>query len=156
MKNIGNNAAIVAFADAQLAYAAAKGLKATADISVLNDLTGKTMYPGVYFAAKTITLTGQLFLDAKGNTSATFVFQSGSALLINLGSSIILTNGAKPSNVFWQSGSAATIALGVAFQGNVLAYANIAVKTGASVKGSLIALTQSVTLQTNAVQAQTS
>lgn len=154
MQNIGNNAAIVAFTDAQLAYAAAKGLKATQDISVLNDLTGKTIYPGVYFAARTITLTGQLFLDAKGNASATWVFQSGSALLINLGSSIILTNGAKSSNVFFQTGSAATIAIGVAFQGNILAYAGIAVKTGASVKGSLIALTQSITLQSNAVQAQ--
>ncbi|KAI1194510.1 hypothetical protein F5X97DRAFT_346683 [Nemania serpens] len=154
VQNIGNNAAIVAFTDAQLAYAAAKGLKATQDISVLNDLTGKTIYPGVYFAARTITLTGQLFLDAKGNASATWVFQSGSALLINLGSSIILTNGAKSSNVFFQTGSAATIAIGVAFQGNILAYAGIAVKTGASVKGSLIALTQSITLQSNAVQAQ--
>ncbi|KAI1185125.1 hypothetical protein F5B17DRAFT_442064 [Nemania serpens] len=154
VQNIGNNAAITAFTDAQLAYAAAKGLKATQDISVLNDLTGKTIYPGVYFAARTITLTGQLFLDAKGNSSATWVFQSGSALLINLGSSIVLTNGAKASNVFWQSGSAATIAIGAAFQGNILAYAGIAVKTGASVKGSLIALTQSITLQTNAVQAQ--
>ncbi|KAI8951702.1 hypothetical protein F4801DRAFT_578239 [Xylaria longipes] len=154
VKNIGNNAATVAFTDAKLAYASAKGLVATADISTLNDLTGKTMYPGIYFAANTITLTGQLFLDAQGNSSATWVFQSGSALLINLGSSVVLTNGAKASNVFWQTGSAATIAVGVAFQGNILAYSGIAVKTGASVNGSLIAMTESVTLQSNAVKAQ--
>ncbi|KAI0862293.1 hypothetical protein F4860DRAFT_513005 [Xylaria cubensis] len=154
VKNIGNNAATVAFTDAKLAYSSAKGLVATSDISTQNDLTGKTIYPGIYFAAKTITLTGQLFLDAQGNSSATWVFQSGSALLINLGSSIILTNGAKASNVFWQTGSAATIAVKAAFQGNVLAYAGIAVKTGASVNGSLIAMTESITLQTNAIKAQ--
>jgi hypothetical protein len=154
VKNIGNNAANVAFTDAQLGYAQAKGLVATSDISTANDLTGKTIYPGIYYAAKTITLTGQLFLDAKGNSSATWVFQSGSALLINLGSSIVLTNGAKASNVFWQTGSAATIAVGAAFQGNILAYAGIAVKTGANVSGSLIALTESITLQSNAVKAQ--
>ncbi|KAI3319844.1 hypothetical protein HD806DRAFT_538811 [Xylariaceae sp. AK1471] len=154
VQNIGNNAAITAFSDAQLAYAQAKGLQATSDISTLNDLTGKTIYPGIYFAARTITLSGQLFLDAKGNSSATWVFQSGSALLINLGSSIVLTNGAKASNIFWQTGSAATIAVGAAFQGNILAYAGIAVKTGASANGSLIALTESITLQSNAVKAQ--
>ncbi|KAI0452288.1 hypothetical protein F5B21DRAFT_527145 [Xylaria acuta] len=154
VKNIGNSAATVAFTDAKLAYGSAKGLVATADISTLNDLTGKTIYPGIYFAAKTITLTGQLFLDAQGNSSATWVFQSGSALLINLGSSIVLTNGAKASNVFWQSGSAATIAVGVKFQGNILAYSGIAVKTGASIKGSLIAMTESITLQSNAITAQ--
>ncbi|KAI0185292.1 hypothetical protein EV127DRAFT_485373 [Xylaria flabelliformis] len=154
VKNIGNNAATVAFTDAKLAYSSAKGLVATSDISTQNDLTGKTIYPGIYFAAKTITLTGQLFLDAQGNSSATWVFQSGSALLINLGSSIILTNGAKASNVFWQTGSAATIAVKAAFQGNVLAYSGIAVKTGASVNGSLIAMTESITLQTNAITAQ--
>ncbi|TGJ88317.1 hypothetical protein E0Z10_g504 [Xylaria hypoxylon] len=152
--NVGNNAAIVAFKDGQLAYAGAKGLVATSDISTLNDLTGKTIYPGIYFAARTITLSGQLFLDAKGNSSATWVFQSGSALLINLGSSIVLTNGAKASNVFWQTGSAATIATGAAFQGNVLAYSGINIKTGASVKGSLVALTESITLQSNAITAQ--
>ncbi|KAI1352501.1 hypothetical protein F5Y01DRAFT_324207 [Xylaria sp. FL0043] len=155
VKNIGNNAATVAFTDAKLSYAQAKGLVATSDISTLNDLTGKTIYPGIYFAARTITLTGQLFLDAQGNSSATWVFQSGSALLINLGSSIVLTNGAKASNVFWQTGSAATLAVGTAFQGNILAYSGIAVKTGASVKGSLIAMTEAITLQSNAVTAQT-
>ncbi|KAI0867303.1 hypothetical protein GGS24DRAFT_516175 [Hypoxylon argillaceum] len=154
VQNIGNMAAARAFDDGQVAYANAKNLGPDTDISTLNDLTGKTIYPGIYFAARTITLTGQLFLDARGDSSATWVFQSGSALLINLGSSIILTNGAKASNVFWQTGSAATIAVGAAFQGNILAYAGIAVKTGASVNGSLIALTESITLQSNDIVAQ--
>ena len=122
---------------------------------MLNDLTGKTIYPGIYSAADTIVLTGQLFLDAQGNSSKTFVFQSGAAMLFNLGSQIILTNNAKASNVFWQTGSSATIAVDVDFQGNLLAYAGIAVKTGASVNGGLYALTESVTLQTNAITAQT-
>ncbi|KAI3342723.1 hypothetical protein F4824DRAFT_117265 [Ustulina deusta] len=154
VQNIGNIAANIAFDDAQVAYGSAKHLVASADISTLNDLTGKTIYPGVYFAAKTITLSGQLFLDAQGNSSATWVFQSGSSLLINLGSAIILTNGAKASNVFWQTGSSATIAVSAAHQGNILAYAGIAVKTGASVRGSLIAMTESITLESNAVVAQ--
>lgn len=154
VQNIGNEAALSAFSDAELAYAQAKGLVFTEDISTLNDLTGKTIYPGIYFAADTITLTGELFLDAEGNSSATWVFQSGAALLINLGSSVVLTNGAKASNVFWQTGSAATIAVGATFTGNILAYSGIAVKTGASVDGSLIALTESITLQENAVTAQ--
>ncbi|KAK3320563.1 hypothetical protein B0T19DRAFT_477812 [Cercophora scortea] len=154
-QNLGNSAGILAFTDGSLAYAQAKGITPFTDISTLNDLTGKTVYPGVYGSATSISLTGQLFLDAKGNSSATWVFQMGTALLINLGSSIVLTNGAKPCNVFWQVGSSATIEVGTAFQGNVLAYGGVAVKTSASVKGLLYAKTQSVTLQGNAVTRQT-
>lgn len=153
-KNIGNAAALAAFVDAQKAYAQAKNATVTSDISTQSDLTGKTIYPGVYFAARGITLTGALFLDAKGNSSATWVFQSASSLLINTASAVYLTGGAKASNVFWQVGSSATIAVGTTFSGNVLAYAGIAVKTGAYIQGSLYALTESITLQEDDISAQ--
>lgn len=154
--HFGDNAAIVAFTDAKNAYAQAVALPADYDYSTKNDFTGTTMYPGVYFVSTGISFTGSLTLDAKNDPKATFVFQMGSSLLVNLGSQVVLTNGAKSSNVFWQVGSSATIAVGVEFQGNVLAYAGIAVKTGASVKGGLYALNESITLEENAVSAQTS
>lgn len=154
VKNIGNAAATNAFVDAQKAYAQAKNATVTSVISTQSDLTGKTIYPGVYFAARSITLTGALFLDAQGNESATWVFQSGSSLLINTASTVYLSGGAKPSNIFWQVGSSATIAAGATFRGNILAYAGVAVKTGAYIQGSLIALTESITLQENDVSAQ--
>ncbi|KAI8635577.1 hypothetical protein F5Y19DRAFT_469454 [Xylariaceae sp. FL1651] len=154
VKNIGNAAATSAFTDAQKAYAQAKNATVTSDISTQSDLTGKTIYPGVYFAARGITLTGALFLDAQGNASATWVFQSASSLLINTASNVYLTGSAKSSNIFWQVGSSATIAAGATFHGNILAYAGIAVKTGALIQGSLIALTESITLQDNDVSAQ--
>ncbi|KAK0609533.1 hypothetical protein B0T17DRAFT_603687 [Bombardia bombarda] len=154
VQHLGDTAGNIAFTDASNAYSQAKGLTPTADWTVLNDLTDKTVYPGTYYAARTYTLTGALYLDAQGNESATFVFQAGSAILINVGSQVVLTNGAQACNVFWQAGSAATIAVGAAFQGSILAYAGIAVKTGASVNGSLIALTESITLQGNAIEAQ--
>lgn len=152
--HIGDEAGIVAFTDASEAYAQAKALPADHDYSTLNDLTGTTIYAGTYFVASFISLNGALYLDGEGDPDAKWVFQIGSALLINIGSQVVLTNGAKACNVFWQVGSSATIDVGVEFQGNVLAYAGIAVKTSASVKGGLYALTESVTLQENAITAQ--
>ncbi|KAK3361365.1 hypothetical protein B0T24DRAFT_641419 [Lasiosphaeria ovina] len=152
-KNINNPAGITAFNDASLAYAQAFGLVGGINWSSMSDLTGRTILPGIYKFSGTVSLNGQVFLNAQGNSSATWVFQIGSALNINLGSQVILTNGAKACNIFWQAGSTAVIQVNTAFQGNVLAYAGINVKTSASVKGGLYAKTASVTLEGNAVKA---
>jgi hypothetical protein len=54
-------------------------------------------------------------------------------------SQIVLTNGAKASNVFWQVGSSATIGTYSIFQGNVLADTTISMGTGATSCGRLLA-----------------
>ncbi|KAK3385916.1 hypothetical protein B0H63DRAFT_544414 [Podospora didyma] len=152
-KNINNVAGQTAYTNAQSAYAQAFGLVGGIDWSTSPDFTGKTVYPGIYKIAGAASLNGQLFLNGNMNTSASFVIQIGSALNINAGSQVILTNGTKACNVFWQCGSSAVIAANTAFQGNVLAYAGISVKTAADVKGGLYALTASVTLEGNSVKA---
>jgi hypothetical protein len=152
--HFGDNAAIVAFTDGSDAYAQAAALPADHDYSTLNDFTGTTIYPGVYFIATGISFTGSLTLDAQGDPNASWVFQMGTTLKVNVGSQVVLTNGAKACNVFWKVGSSATIAVGVEFHGNVLAHAGIAIKTGASVGGLLFAKVESITLEGNAVTAQ--
>lgn len=95
--------------------------------------------PGVYKSNTSILITGDLTLDGQGDSNAQFVFQSASSLTTADGAPspgahtrILLINGAKASNVWWQVGSSATMGLYAEFQGNVLAAFDITFKTGAT------------------------
>lgn len=103
-------------------------------------------YPGVYQSITTIMITGDLTLDAQGNPNAVFVFQSSGTVGTSDGASggpgthtrILLTGGAKASNVWWQAGSSATLGLYSEFNGNILAAMDITMKTGATSCGRLM------------------
>lgn len=146
-------AAIAAQSDAHAAYNTAAGLPLT-QVLTGQDLGGLTLGPGVYFFASSAQLTGTLTLDAQGNPNAMFVFQIGSTLTTATGSAVVMINGGVPHNVFWQVGSSATLGTGTAFQGNIIAQISVTATTGASVLGSLIALTGAVTLDDNLITAQ--
>lgn len=102
--------------------------------------------PGVYQSITSIMVTGDLTLDAQNNPNAVFVFQSSSTVGTADGapspgthSRILLVNGAKASNVWWQAGTSATLGLYSEFQGNILASASITMLTGATSCGRLLA-----------------
>jgi hypothetical protein len=102
--------------------------------------------PGVYISITSILITGDLTLDAQGDPNAQFIFQSASSLTTADGAPspgaharILLVNGAKASNVWWQVGSSATVGLYSQFQGNILAAFNVTYKTGASSCGRAMA-----------------
>jgi hypothetical protein len=102
--------------------------------------------PGVYQSLTSILITGDLTLDAQGNPDAVFIFQSSSTVGTAAGAAapgthtrILLINGAKASNVWWQAGSSATLGTNSEFQGNILASANITMTTGATSCGRLLA-----------------
>ena len=98
--------------------------------------------PGVYTSGTSILITGDITLDGQGDPNAIFIFQSHSTLTTAAGAPspgahtrILLTNGAKASNVWWQVASSATIGLYSEFQGNILAALNITMNTGATACG---------------------
>lgn len=95
--------------------------------------------PGVYQSTTSILVTGDLTLDAQGNPDASFIFQSSSTVGAATGARILLINGAKASNVFWQAGTSATLGTNSTWQGNILASASITMVTGASSCGRLLA-----------------
>jgi hypothetical protein len=102
--------------------------------------------PGLYQSLTSIVITGDLTLDALGNPDAVFVFQSSSTIDTAAGAvapgphtRILLTNGAKASNVWWQVGSSATIGTYADFKGNVLADTSILLGTSATSCGRLLA-----------------
>lgn len=104
--------------------------------------------PGLYQSTTSIMVTGDLTLDAQGDANAVFVFQSSSTVGTAAGAAggvagtftrILLVNGAKASNVWWQAGTSATLGLYSEFQGNILASESITMLTGATSCGRLLA-----------------
>ena len=65
---------------------------------------------------------------------------SGSTLTLTApGCSVILENGAQPSNIFWQVGTSATIAGGCVLEGSMLVNTSISLASGAAVNGRALA-----------------
>jgi hypothetical protein len=96
-------------------------------------------FPGVYISSTSILVSNDLTLDAQGNPDAVFVFQSASTVGTAPNGRILLINGAKASNVWWQVGSSATLGTNATWQGNILAAASITMDTGATSCGRLLA-----------------
>jgi len=102
--------------------------------------------PGVYTSGTSIGISDDILLDALGDPNAVFVFQSGSTLTTADGAigpgvhtRILLTGGAKASNVWWQVATSATIGTHSEFEGNVLAALDVTLKTGATSCGRMMA-----------------
>jgi hypothetical protein len=146
---VHNNDGVAAQAQADLttAYNVAAGQA----ISPGNELTGQnlgglTLTPGAYGFSSSAELTGQLTLDAQGDPNAQFVFVIGTTLVTESASSVILTNGASPCNVYWKVGSSATFGTTTAFEGNVLALESISMNNGVTFLGRALARNGEVTM----------
>jgi len=128
-------------------------------------LGGLTLVPGVYKSASgAFLLTGSdLTLDAQGDSEAVWVFQMASSLTVGTplaSRSVILVNGAKASNVFWQVGSAATIngAGGGAMAGTIIASAGMTFSTAGNeelsvLNGKALSLFAAITMVNTAINA---
>ena len=114
------------------------------------ELGGRTLEAGVYQGG-TFGLTGTLTLDAKGVTSAQFIFQAASTVIAESNSRVRLLNGARACNVVWKVGSSATFKTGTRFVGDVLALTSITAQTRAAFQGRLLARNGAVTLDTNTI-----
>jgi hypothetical protein len=113
------------------------------------ELGGTTLTPGVYCFDTSAGLTGDLFLDAQGNSNAVWVFQIGSTLTTASASSVTMINGGDPLRVFWQVGSSATLGTTTRFLGNIIASASVTLDPGATITGRAFALNGKVDMDTN-------
>jgi hypothetical protein len=110
------------------------------------DLGGRTLTAGAYGFSSSAQLTGQLTLDAQGDPNAQFVFVIGTTLTTATASSVVLTNGASPCNVYWKVGSSATLGTSTAFEGNLMALQTISLGSSVTVLGRALARNGEVTL----------
>lgn len=147
----GDSVAAQAQADLTTAYNDAAG-RSTAPVTVSGNLGGMTLHPGLYKSTSSLAISsGDLTLDAQGDPNAVFIFQMGSTLTTTSGRKVILSGGARSSNIFWQVGSSATFGTTSVFKGTILANISITFNTGATLHGAALARSGAVSLGANTI-----
>ncbi len=137
--------------DLTVAYNDAAG-RVNCPIGIAGNLGGLTLAPGLYKSTSGLEISsGDLTLDAKGDSRAVFVFQMATTFVATTGRHVILAGGALASNVFWQVGSSATLGTYSVMKGTIMADQSITIQTGATLDGRALARIAAVTLDTNAV-----
>jgi hypothetical protein len=146
--------------DLTTAYNDAAGRAPTINYGAVNNpLGGQTLFPGVYrFGhAATANLSGTLTLDANGMANPVWIFQATSDFVTAAGSPgnpasrVVLVNGARAGEVFWEVGSSATIGTYSDLAGTIMADQSITLATGASLNGAALARIAAVTLDHNGI-----
>jgi Ice-binding-like len=138
-----------AIGDMELAYVDAAG-RVSPNFTELGagEIGGLTLAPGLYKWGTGVSITTDVTLS--GGPNDVWIFQVARTLRQANATRVTLAGGAQAKNVFWQVAGGVTVGTTAHFEGVVLAKTMIAVKTGASVHGRLLAQT-AVTLQQNAV-----
>ncbi|MFV5699336.1 Ig-like domain-containing protein [Flavobacterium sp. ZT3R17] len=122
------------------AYLFAEGASYSAPITVSGDQGGKTLVAGIYKSTSTLLVqSGDLTLS--GSATDVWIFQVASAFTTigGAGGNIKLTGGALAKNVFWQTGSSATIGDYTSFVGNILALQSITMGSHSTAQGRMLA-----------------
>lgn len=133
--------------DLTTAYNDAAGRTSTDMVLLTGNLGGLTLTPGLYKSSGSLEISsGDLTFDAKGISNAVFIIQIATTLTTLSGRRIILANGAKAANIFWQVGTSATLGTTSVFKGTIMADQSISLGTGASVEGRLLARIAAINL----------
>ena len=135
--------------DMETAYTDAAG-RTSPDFTELGagEIGGLTLAPGLYKWGTGLSISTDVTLS--GGPDAVWIFQVAGTLKQSSGKRVTLAGGAQAKNIFWQVGDSVTIGTTAHFEGVVLGKTLIAVNTGASATGRLLAQT-AVTLQQSAI-----
>jgi hypothetical protein len=138
-----------AVGDEETAYNDAAG-RTTPDFVNLGagEIGGLTLAPGLYSWSTGLFLSNDVTLT--GGPNDVWIFQVAGTITEASAKRVTLAGGAQAKNVFWQSAGAVTIGTTAHFEGTILSKTMIAMNTGASTNGRLLAQT-AVTLQQNAI-----
>jgi hypothetical protein len=138
-----------AIGDMETAYLDAEGRKSPDFIELgAGEIGGLTLAPGLYKWGTDVSISTDVTLS--GGPNDVWIFQVAGELKQASAKRVTLAGGALAKNIFWQVADNVSIGTTAHFEGVVLAKTLVAVKTGASANGRLLAQT-AVTLQMNAV-----
>jgi hypothetical protein len=133
----------------ETAYVDAKGRVSPGFVELgAGEIGGLTLAPGLYKWGAGLKISTDVTLT--GGANDVWIFQVAGTMNQASSTRVTLTGGAQAKNIFWQVAGAVTIGTTAHLEGVVLAKTLIAVNTGASVGGRLLAQT-AVTLQMNSV-----
>ncbi|WP_198016870.1 ice-binding family protein [Nocardioides sp. CF8] len=134
-----------------LASAELAALPFPAQNELVGDLGGRTLTAGVYHSTAALALTGILILDAQHNPGATFIFQADAAFNTAAAARIVLTNGAKASNIFWVVTGATGAGAASYLAGTILGRGAITLGAGTELIGRALSK-GTVTLSSNSIR----
>ncbi|SDJ84702.1 Protein of unknown function [Cryobacterium psychrotolerans] len=112
------------------------------------EIGGRTLVPGLYKWSTDVSISNDVKLS--GGPDDVFVFQVSGNIDQAPAKNVTLVGGIQAKNVFWQTAGAVTLGTTAHFEGTILSKTMIAMNTGASINGRLLAQT-AVTLQSNTV-----
>jgi len=133
-----------------LASTDAAGRAPTATELGAGNIGGLTIAPGVYKWGAGLLIPTDVTLD--GSATDVWIFQVAQGLTVSSAAKVLLAGGALPKNVFWQVTGAVALGTTSHLEGIVLGSTSIALATGATVNGRLLAQT-AVTLDGSTVVA---
>jgi hypothetical protein len=112
------------------------------------NIGGMTLAPGLYKWTSNVGISKDVTLA--GASNQVWIFQIAGMLNQASATKVILSGGAQAKNVFWQTAGGVIIGTTAHSEGTILTKTKIAMNTGASTNGRLLAQT-AVTLQKNVV-----
>lgn len=134
------------------AYNDAAGRVSIDMVPLAGNIGGLTLTPGLYKSTSSIEISsGDVTFDAKGDADAVFIIQIASTFTTTPGRKVILSGGAKASNIFWQVSSSASFGTTTVMKGVIMALESITFDTGATLDGQAMARNGAVTLDGNTI-----
>jgi hypothetical protein len=97
------------------------------------NFTGAVFTPGVYNVFSILHVITDITLDGEGQ----YIFTTGSHFDLDANAKIILTNGAKASDVFFATGDSTNLLAGASVAGTIFSNSAIRLGAGASVLGNI-------------------
>ena len=137
-----------AIGDMQSAFTDAAGRPPGVTELGAGNIGGMTLAPGVYKWGTGLLIPSDLTLA--GNATDVWIFQIAQGLTLSSATNVLLSGGALAANVFWEVAGAADVGTTAHLEGVILSKTSIALHTGASIKGRLLAQT-AVTVDSSAV-----
>jgi len=102
-------------------------------------LTSQSLAPGTYTWGSNVNIPTDLTFAGTGSATDVWILQITGTLDMANTMRVILANGARPQNIFWQVSDTVTIGTTAHFEGVILAQTLIALNTGATINGRLLA-----------------
>ncbi len=128
-----------AIGDMELALTEAAGRAPDVTELGAGNIGGMTLDPGVYKWGTGLLIPTDVTLD--GGPNDVWIFQIAQDLTVSSATSVTLTGGAVPKNVFWQVSGSVDLGTTAHLEGIVICQTAITLRTGASVNGRLLAQT---------------
>jgi len=128
-----------AIGDMQLAFTDAAGRAPKVTELGAGNIGGMTLAPGVYKWGTGLLIPTSVTLT--GSATDVWIFQIAQNLTVSGAANVVLSGGAVPKYVFWQVAGLANIGTTAHFEGVILSQTSIALATGASINGRLLAQT---------------